>query len=61
MRFVLKITELGNDAFGDCPQACLAEVSRILTQAAESVADGNSSGNLRDGNGNTVGFYEVTQ
>ena len=61
MRFVLKITELGNDAFGSCPQERLAEVSRILAEAAQEVADGKSSGNLRDGNGNAVGFYEVTQ
>ena len=46
-----------NAAFDDHPQY---EVARILRMAADRVADGNTSGQVRDGNGNTVGTWEFT-
>ncbi len=49
--------ETENAAFADGQQA--AEVARILRQAASKIERGSHSGSLCDGNGNTVGRYDL--
>lgn len=53
--FVQRI-ELGNEAMSD--HRALGEA---LGEAAAAVAEGQDAGNVRDGNGNTVGAYRIVQ
>ena len=57
MQFVIKIN-MDNDAFV-CNNS--DEIKYCLQQVINKMDDGNteSSGNIKDSNGNTVGFYEV--
>ncbi len=52
-QFTLKI-ETANAAFEDRKHS---EVARILREIAKKVDEGESSGNCRDINGNTVGKF----
>ncbi len=56
--FVLRIDDMGNDAFagGDCD--CDTEVARILRQAAENIEFGKRNFRIYDANGNHVGRCE---
>lgn len=52
-KFELKIT-CDNDAFADDWKN---EVARILREASANVSNGHTVMNLRDYNGNTVGYF----
>jgi hypothetical protein len=54
--FTLKI-DTSNDAFGFQPHY---ELARLLLEAAERVGQEETSGTLRDDNGNTVGHFKLT-
>lgn len=56
MQLVIKIN-MDNDAFVGNND----EIKRCLQQVINKMDDGNteSSGNIKDSNGNNVGFYEV--
>lgn len=50
-----------NAAFGESPEEARAEIARILSELSKSIASGyDSSGVLRDFNGNTVGSVKLT-
>ena len=51
--FTLRI-EPDNDAFSDDPSL---ELARILQDVARKVADGQTTGTIRDSNGNRVGEW----
>lgn len=44
----------GNAAFADDPDG---EPARILREIAKKLADGARDGNIRDANGNTIGWW----
>lgn len=46
-----------NAAFEDMPEY---EVARILRKVADQIEDGDTTGRVRDINGNTVGAYDLT-
>lgn len=58
MEFVALI-ELDNDAFADGNME--HELSRILQTLAKKIEGGNKDGNIRDGNGNSVGNFAIRQ
>jgi hypothetical protein len=63
MRITITIN-CDNDAFGDSPEECAAEVNAILRRLQRHPAQGSyylvgDSGPVRDSNGNTVGFLTV--
>lgn len=55
---MFKLTiETDNASFEEYP---LDEIARILKECAGNLEGGERMGNLRDGNGNTVGHYKFT-
>lgn len=55
-KFILTV-DLDNDAFAD---DAASELSLILYETARHVADGITTANIRDVNGNTVGMTTIT-
>lgn len=51
--------EIDNAAFQD--NNAPHEIARILREAADKIADGQTLGKLRDINGNTVGAFNYDQ
>lgn len=57
MRFNLSSIDCDNAAFEEEPAS---ELARCLRAVADAVADGDTSGSVRDINGNTVGSWAVS-
>lgn len=57
MELVIRIN-LDNAAFHEDMES---ELKRIGENIASDVADGENGGNIRDSNGNRVGYFEVLE
>lgn len=51
---------LDNEAFQDDFNGA-SEIGRILARIPQDVANGETEGNCRDVNGNTVGHWQITK
>ena len=57
--FTLKIETI-NAAFGDNHYDKVVEITNILEQIRQKLQNGETNGNIRDLNGNTVGIFDLS-